>query len=142
MAFLPASLRRGLLPEPPRSIPRDRLWRTLARALHLTAMGVLLGGVAFRIDEARLEPWSLGTLATGFLLLGFDLYKSCAWLAQGSGAAFLVKLLLLGCGFLRPAQRFAWYLAATVVAGIGAHMAGRWRHHPWLPWGRVNEDSP
>ena len=70
MAFLPASLRRGLLPEPPRSIPRDRLWRTLARALHLTAMGVLLGGVAFRIDEARLEPWILGTLATGFLLLG------------------------------------------------------------------------
>lgn len=142
MASLPASLRRGLLPEPPRSIPRDRLWRTLVRALHLAAMGVLLGGVAFRIDEARLEPWILGTLATGFLLLAFDLYKSCVWLAQGSGAAFLLKALLLGGGFLWPAQRFAWYLAATVVAGIGAHMAGRWRHRPWLSWGRVNEEFP
>lgn len=142
MVFRLDSLRRGLLPEPPRAIPRDRLWRTLVRALHLAAMGVLLGGVAFRIDQARLEPWILGTLATGFLLLAFDLYKSCAWLAQGSGAAFLLKGLLLGGGFLWPAQRFAWYLAATVVAGIGAHMTGRWRHQPWLPWGRVNEDSP
>ncbi len=103
-------------------------------------MGVLLGGVAFGMDRPALDPWILGTLVTGLLLLAFDLYRTCAWLAQGSGAAFLLKLVLLGGGFLWPSHRFAWYVAATFVAGLGAHMTGRWRHAAWLAWGQVKED--
>jgi hypothetical protein len=40
----------------------------------------------------------------------------------------LLKLGLLGLGLLQPAARLPWYLAATFVAALGAHMPRTWRH--------------
>lgn len=142
----PASGPRGpllrlLLPAEPRRIPGDRPLRVLFRSVHIVTMAVMLGGYAFGIPHDRLQPWIWGMVASGLLLLGIDLVKSCAWIAQGSGAAFLVKALLLTAGFFIPTQRFGWYLAATFVASVGSHMPGRFRHGAWRPWG-VTPEAP
>jgi hypothetical protein len=103
-----------------------------ARTVHLAAMGLVLGGVAFAAPErALLLPLAL-TLASGLLLLGIDLWKSGAYFTQGNGIAVVLKLALLGLGQLFPAVRLEWYLAATVVASIGSHMPKTWRHGSFL----------
>jgi len=48
--------------------------------------------------------------------------------------AVLLKLGLLGMGALQPADRLPWYLAATLVASVGSHMPGSWRHFSFLSW--------
>jgi hypothetical protein len=98
------------------------------RTIHILAMGVLLGGLAFEGPPARHLPWIFVTIASGFLLLGIDLWKSGRFLGQGAGLAVLLKLALLGLGAIFPESRFEWYLAAAAVASIGSHMTSSWRH--------------
>ena len=37
---------------------------------------------------------------------------------------------MLGLGNVFAGARLEWYLAATLVASIGSHMPGAWRHFP------------
>ena len=99
-------------------------------------MSLLLGGVAWRVPPRDLVAPVALTVLSGVALLGIDLAKSFAYLYQGSGAAALLKLALLGLGELLPSARLEWYLAATVVASVGSHMPGDWRHYS-LVHGRV-----
>ena len=48
--------------------------------------------------------------------------------------AVLLKLGLLGLGWLQPDYRLLWYLVATFVASVGAHMPGAWRHFSFRTW--------
>ena len=73
---------------------------------------------------------------SGFVLLGIDLARSFVFLYQGAGVAVILKLALLGLGELQPSARLSGDLAATVVASIGSHMLGTWRHYSLLH-GRV-----
>ena len=68
------------------------------------------------------------------LLFAVDLARDAAILVQGSGVAVLLKLALLGLGVLQPSARLPWYLAATLVASIGSHMPGSWRHFSFRTW--------
>ena len=115
-------------PAAARSLPGERAWKVLARTVHIAAMGVLLGGVAFAAPRAALVLPIALTLASGVLLLGLDLWKGGGYLTQGNGAAVVLKLALLGLGQILPAARLEFYLAATVVASVGSHMPRTWRH--------------
>ena len=95
-------------------------------------MALVLGGVAFAAPGRAMATAVALTLASGLLLLGIDLWKSGAYLAQGNGVAVLLKLALLGLGQLLPAARLEWYLAATAVASVGSHMPRTWRHWSFL----------
>jgi hypothetical protein len=98
------------------------------RTLHVTAMGVLLGGIAFKVPVVKLcLPIAL-TVLSGSALLFLDLWKSCAFLCQGAGVAVLLKLTLLGLGHVFPSALFHFYLVGTVIASIGSHMSSTWRH--------------
>jgi len=120
---------RALFRHPPRTLRGDRAWRVGARTVHVAAMGLILGGVAFGAPARDLRGPVVLTVASGLVLLGIELWKSCVVLHQGSGIAVLIKLALLGLGELFPAARLEWYLAATVVASIGSHMPRSWRHY-------------
>ena len=120
---------KALFPDPPRTLRGDRAWRVGARTVHLAAMGLLLGGAAYRVPVRDLTVPIVLTVASGLVLLGIDLFKSCVVLYQGCGVATLIKLALLGLGELFPSARIEWYLAATAVASIGSHMPGSWRHY-------------
>ncbi len=121
--------------EPPkRSLPWARPAQLVLRSLHIAAMALVVGGLPFGADFQRLRGAILLTVISGVLLFAIDLAKDAAFLTQGSGVAVLLKLGLLGMGLLQPAARLPWYLAATLVASIGSHMPGAWRHFSFLTW--------
>jgi len=125
-------LRAVMFPRPPRTFRGARAWQVGARTVHIAAMGIVLGGVAFRVPVGDLV-WPIAvTVASGAGLLGIELWKSCDFLCQGNGIAVLVKLALLGLGLLLPSLRFEWYVAATAVASVGSHMPRTWRHWSFL----------
>ncbi|MDP1831179.1 MAG: hypothetical protein Q8K67_03895 [Geothrix sp.] len=126
---------RGLLcPEVPRYFPWARPVQLALRSVHIAAMALVVGGLPFGADFEALRAPILITLASGGLLFAVDLARDLAILTQGSGVAVLLKLGLLGLGVLQPAARLPWYLAATLVASIGSHMPGSWRHFSFLTW--------
>ena len=127
-----------LFPWPPRRLRWVRAAQVAFRTLHVVAMALVLGGVAFGAPEERLRAPMAWTIASGVLLLAVELARSGVFLYQGAGVATLLKLALVGLGFHWPAARLALYLAATVVASVGSHMNGRWRHYSFLD-GKVLE---
>jgi len=134
-----APTRRHAGPGAPRSFRGQRAVQIAARTVHIAAMGLVLGGVAYDVPQQALGLPVALTIASGLVLLAIDLWKGGAYLVQGNGVAVLLKLALLGVGQFAPQQRLAWYLAATVVASVGSHMPHAWRH--WsLVHRRVVED--
>lgn len=121
-----------------RTFRGERAVTVTMRTVHIVAMGLVLGGVAYAVPQDRLGLPVALTIASGLILFAVDLWKGGAYLVQGNGVAVLVKLALLGVGQFAPGQRLAWYLAATVVASVGAHMPRAWRHWSFAH-GRVLE---
>lgn len=115
-----------------------RIAQVLLRSVHIAAMGLVLGGIHLGGDYPRLRGAILLTVASGLLLAALDLAKGAGWLLQGSGVALLLKLALLGLGNAYAGGRLRWYLAATLVASVGSHMPGAWRHFSFRT-GRVQE---
>ncbi len=112
----------------------SRLAQVGLRSVHIAAMGLVLGGIHLGGEFGQLRGAILATLLTGMLLAAVDLAKGPGFLLQGSGAALLLKLALLGLGNLFPGARLQWYLAATLVASVGSHMPGAWRHFSFREW--------
>ncbi len=121
---------RGTSPgERPRALPASRAWRIAARTVHIVAMSLVLGGVAWRIPaKDMLAPIAI-TVLSGIALLGLEVAGSVRFLYQGSGALTFLKIALLGVGELVPSMRLEWYVAATAAASIGSHMPGALRHY-------------
>ncbi len=120
----------------PSRIPGARALQVALRSVHIVAMALVLGGIAQGGSFGTLRTPILWTVLSGVVLLVVDLARHCLVLSQGSGAALFLKLGLLGLGNLFPAARLEWYLVATLVASIGSHMSGDWRHFSLLK-GRV-----
>lgn len=133
--FAPAGL-EALFPWPPRRLRWGRAAKVLLRTVHVVAMALVLGGLAYGAPEPALAVPVVLTVASGVLLLLVDLAESCVFLYQGAGVATLVKLALVLLGAVYPAGRLPLYLAATVVASVGSHMSGRLRHYSFVH-GRV-----
>ena len=112
----------------------SRIAQVVLRSAHIAAMGLVLGGIYLGGGFEQLRGPILLTIASGLLLAAVDLAKGPEFLLQGSGAALLLKLALLGLGNVWSGARLEWYLAATVAASIGAHMPGAWRHFSFRAW--------
>jgi hypothetical protein len=108
--------------------PSSRAIQVGLRTIHITAMGLVLGGIAMGGTHDRLLVPIVVTVATGVLLLAVMLAYRTLSLRQGAGWALFLKLGLLGLGNLLPARRLEFYVAATVVTSIASHMPGSWRH--------------
>jgi hypothetical protein len=117
---------------PPRRLRGARAWQIGARTVHIATMGLVLGGVAWGAPARDMIVPIAITVLSGIVLIGIELWKSFAFLYQGSGVATFLKLVLLGLGGILPSARLEWYLAATVVASIGSHMPGAWRHYSFV----------
>ncbi|WP_243287066.1 hypothetical protein [Geothrix terrae] len=130
----PRTLRARLFPERPRFFPWARPVQLILRSLHIAAMALVVGALPFGAGFEALRTPILVAVASGALLFAIDLARDAGILVQGSGVAVLVKLVLLGLGALQPAHRLPWYLAATLVASVGSHMTGSWRHFSFVQW--------
>lgn len=130
----PRTLRARLFPERPRFFPWARPVQLILRSLHIAAMALVVGALPFGAGFEALRTPILVAVGSGILLFAIDLARDMGILVQGSGVAVLVKLALLGLGALQPAHRLPWYLAATLVASVGSHMTGSWRHFSFAQW--------
>ena len=128
------TIRALLCPEVPRHFPWARPLQLILRSVHIAAMALVVGGLPFGAGYQQLRWPILATLLSGILLFAIDLARDLGMLLQGSGVAVLLKLGLLGMGILQPAARLPWYLAATLVASVGSHMPGAWRHFSFVTW--------
>ena len=134
------TVRELLFPWPPRPLRWARPVQVALRTLHVAAMALVLGGLAFGVPDARLHAAGVVTVASGVGLLAVELARTGVFLYTGAGAASLLKLALLGLGFAYPVARFELYLAATLLASVGSHMSGRWRHWSLLDQRTLKQD--
>ncbi len=102
------------------------------RSVHIVSMGLVLGGIAGGGTHETLQGPIFATVGSGLLLLATSMRWGCLRFADGSGAALLAKLALLGLGNVFDGARLQLYVAATVVTSIGSHMPSGWRHFPVL----------
>ena len=123
-----------------RRLPGVRALQVLLRSLHIVAMALVLGGLAQGGTHETLWTPIVITLVSGVFLLVLDLSQGSLVISQGSGFAALLKLALLGLGNAFPAARLPFYLAATLVASIGSHMAANWRHFSLVTWKVIEKE--
>jgi hypothetical protein len=126
------NLRALLLPEPRRHLPHARWANVLARTVHLASTGTLLGGHVFGAATESLLPWLLTAIVSGMVMLGLELYTSFDWLTQLGGLFVVLKLMLLCVIPFVWSARVPILFAVVAVAGIGSHMAGKYRHYSLL----------
>ena len=131
---------RLLFPWPPRRLRWARPVQVPLRTVHVAAMALVLGGLAFDVPDARLHAAGVVTVASGVGLFVVELARTGVFLYTGAGAASILKLALLGLGFAFPVARFELYLAATLLASVGSHMSGRWRHWSLLDRRTLKQD--
>ena len=99
------------------------------RTAHIGAMGTLLGGHAFNVASERLMVSLWLTIGTGVVLAAIESEFRLLWFHQARGVMTLTKLALI-C-----VVPFAWDLrlpilvAVVVIASVGSHMPGRFRHY-------------
>ena len=126
------NLRSLFLPEPRRRLPYARAWNVGARTVHLAATGTLLGGHVFGVAADMLLAWLWVAMASGAVMLAVELYTSFDWLAQVGGLAVVLKLALLCVIPFAWSARVPILFVVVVIAGVGAHMPGRFRHYSLL----------
>jgi len=106
--------------------------RITLRTAHLIAMGLLVGGVAAGTPVEHLTPAIWGTLLTGAVFVGLELYESWVFLVQVKGLAVLLKLLLLAGSVAFPGSALPLLVAAIVIGGFSSHMPGKYRYYSIL----------
>ncbi len=126
------TLRSLLLPDPIRRLPYARAWNVSARTVHLAATGTLLGGHVFGVAPTLLLPWLWVAILSGGLLMAIEAYSTLDWLFQIGGVAVVVKVALLCVIPFAWGMRVPMLFAVVVIAGISAHMPGRYRHYSLL----------
>lgn len=116
---------------------RKRGLSLLLRTVHLVSFGILLGGHTFAIDADRLLPALYLTIASGIGLMALEIYAiGPHWLFMGKGGAVLLKLLILLAVPYAWDYRLPLLLLVVVIASVGSHMPGRYRHYSMLQ-GRI-----
>jgi hypothetical protein len=125
-------LRSLFLPEPRRRLPHARAWNVGSRTVHLAATGTLLGGHVFSVPADTLLPWLWVAMASGAVMLAVELYTSVDWLTQVGGLAVVLKLALLCVIPFAWSARVPILFGVVLIAGVGSHMSGKYRHYSLL----------
>jgi len=99
------------------------------RTAHIGAMGILVGGHAFDVTPERLKVSLWLTIGTGVALAAMEAGPRLLWFHQGSGLMTMAKLALICAVPLASDYRLPILLAVIVIASVGSHMPGRYRHY-------------
>jgi len=129
-----------LFPVEPRGFPFRRMIRTLLRAVHILAGGVLLSAYLFNQDAAVIHTWFMATFASGLLLLATDLHSSFAFILEWRGLSVLSKVALLALVPVLDGWE-VFILSTVLMAGaISSHLPGKFRHRVWFKGAAVTVD--
>ena len=110
------------------------------RTAHIGARGILVGGHAFDVTPERLKASLWLTIGTGVALAAIEAGPRLLWFHQGRGFMTLAKLALLCAVPLAWDYRLPILLAVIVIASVGSHMPGRYRHYS-VVYRRVIHDA-
>ncbi len=131
----------ALVPRVPRDFPLRRGVRIALRTAHIFSAGTLLAGYIFDQPASVLEPWLLGTVISGLLLLATDLHASFAVFFEVRGLGVLAKLVLLALVPLFWDARIWLLIAALVIGAVTSHMPRKYRHKVMLFRDRIVPDQ-
>jgi hypothetical protein len=110
-----------------------RLLNVACRTVHIVAFAVLFGGHVWGVEADRLHHAFWATVGSGLALVACEVAADRRWLREVRGAMVLVKLGLLLLVPLAWAHRVALLTAVALIAAVGAHLPGRFRHAHVLP---------
>lgn len=114
-----------------------RAWKIAFRTAHIAAMALVVGGHAFDAATSRIYPWLLTTIVTGAALVAVEARDvSFRWVFEGRGLMVLAKLALLAIVPFAWSARLQILFVVIVIASVGSHMPGRFRHYSVIERGR------
>lgn len=98
------------------------------RSCHIGVSSVLLGGVVLAVPYARLSSWHHLAIATGVVLIIFNIVKCRHWPYQGRGVVAALHIGLVWYVHLRPDLVVPLLAIALAVGVTGSHMPAFLRH--------------
>jgi len=109
-----------------------RVYKLLARTVHLVAIAGLVGGHMFGAPLAPLRPLLYLSIITGAAMCALEAYPNRRFFYQGWALLLWLKIVML---MLVPAfwnARRPIVIVVLVIASIGSHMPRALRH--WMPF--------
>ena len=111
-----------------------RVYKLLARTVHLIAIAGLVGGHMF---GAPLEPLRLLlylSIITGVVMCALEAYPNPRFFYEGWALLLWLKLVVLMLVPVFWNARRPILIVVVVIASVGSHMPGALRH--WMPFHR------
>jgi hypothetical protein len=110
----------------------QRVYKLLARTVHLIAIAGLVGGHMF---GAPLEPLRLLlylSIITGVVMCALEAYPNRRFFYEGWALLLWLKLVLLASVLVFWNARGPILIVVVVIASVGSHLPRALRH--WMPF--------
>lgn len=109
-----------------------RVYKLLARTVHLIAIAGLVGGHMFGAPLAPLRLLLVVSIITGVTMCALEGYPNRHFFYEGWALLLWLKLVVLTLVFLFWNARTPILIVALVIASLGSHMPRVLRH--WMPF--------
>lgn len=109
-----------------------RVYKLLARTVHLIAIGGLVGGHMFGAPLAPLRLLLYLSIITGVAMCALEAYPNRRFFYEGWALLLWLKLVLLTSVLVFWNARRPILIVVVVIASVGSHMPRALRH--WTPF--------
>ena len=105
-----------------------RVYKLLARAVHLIAIAGLVGGHMFGAPLAPLRLLLYLSIITGIAMCALEAYPNRHFFCEGWALLLWLKLVVLTLVLVFWNARTPILIVALVIASLGSHMPRAMRH--------------
>jgi len=116
-----------------------RVYKLLARTVHLIATGSLLGGHMFGAPLAPLRLLLYLAILSGIAMCTFEAYPNRHFFYEGWALVLWLKIVLLTSVLVFWNHRVPILITVVVIASIGSHMPRALRH--WTPFQKEEPET-
>jgi hypothetical protein len=109
-----------------------RVYKLLARTVHLVAIAGLVGGHMFGAPLASLRLLLYLSIITGLAMCALEAYPNRRFFYEGWALLLWLKLVLLTSILVFWNARRPLLIVVVVIASVGSHMPRALRH--WTPF--------
>ena len=111
-----------------------RVYKLLARTVHLVAIAGLVGGHMFGAPLAPLRPLLYLSTITGAAMCALEAYPNRRFFYEGWALMLWLKLVVLSLVLVFWNARTPILIVVVVIASVGSHMPRALRH--WMPFNK------
>lgn len=109
-----------------------RVYKLLARTVHLVAIAGLVGGHMFGAPLAPLRPLLYLSIITGAAMCALEAYPNRRFFYEGWAVLLWLKLVVLMLVPVFWNARRPIFIVVVVIASVGSHLPRALRH--WTPF--------